>query len=97
MDSHTWQSQLISETGLTPDLTAMAYWCEQRGIHVRLIDEGELVTAIASIPAFDDPTTVTSRPTPTHEEALADLILNLQPSAAGSGAMGTTLLRGILV
>jgi hypothetical protein len=76
MTPATWQSRLISETGLAPDLAAMAYWCEERGIHVRLIEEGKLMTAIASISAYDDPRTVTSSLAPTKEAALADLILN---------------------
>jgi len=76
MTPATWQSRLICETGLVPDLAAMAYWCEERGIHVRLIEEGTRITAIASVSAIDDPTTITSCVAPTPEAALADLILN---------------------
>ena len=96
MDPRTWQSRLISESGRVPDLTAIACWCEQRGMHVRLVDGGKLVTAIASIPTFGDPTTVTSRLASTHEEALSDLIPYLQRSATARGLVDTTLLCGIL-
>jgi hypothetical protein len=76
MESETWQSQLVENVGVPPDLTAMAYWCEQRGMHVRLVEDGERVTALASIATAAEPRTVTSSPAPTPEAALADLILH---------------------